>query len=330
MKSLPLAQWLLCLWQARAVGSSWWCFLLIILGIVAVRERSSACFLTRRRVKKRVSSWPELVKAGISLVITMYVLMVSFSELWNGKALISILLVVAVWGMLDYSSAGVSSVWVTLLGFGVAIWFSIIRIPTQGIHMSDSWVGWVQLILLVQNLLSGNIIETWRWLRVGFALSICLVLGITEHHKAERVDGLEWVLLLILPCVCIREKQLISECIVPTIEEICHVGLYTLQDPQKASAKMKLLKEQRQELLFYVMAWSINLGFLSQLEPTILLLLLALGVLVSLRQCYPADEKNEMVRTKAENGSEGVAAVNSSHVIQIDRNIMHQKTWTMA
>ncbi len=61
-KMLPVAQWVLCLLQARAVGASWWAVLLMVLGIMCLEH-----VLPVRRQR----AWPELFRATISLIITM-------------------------------------------------------------------------------------------------------------------------------------------------------------------------------------------------------------------------------------------------------------------
>ena len=62
---LPVAQWTLCLLQARAVGASWWSVLLMVLGIVCLEQ-----LLPVRRQR----AWPELLRATVSLIITMQAL----------------------------------------------------------------------------------------------------------------------------------------------------------------------------------------------------------------------------------------------------------------
>lgn len=94
-------------------------------------------------------------------------------------------------------------------------------------------------------------------------------------------------LFLLLPAIFLKEKQVVTVCIAPILDQICHPGLYPLQDPKKAEARNILLVQQKQEILIYIMSWCVVVGLWAHSRPSVLLWVQVIGgvlYLASLRR----------------------------------------------
>ena len=238
-----MAQWLLCYWQGRAVQAPWWSVFLLVVGIIALEMLLPA---------RRQRAWPELFRAGVSLLITMYasffvgcnpahalgcryVTGVVFEEVWGGRALVPIILLVSVGGMvdLDYDELFCAhwglDTFLSVVGLSLVV---LLPEPGAGSNLRGDWLGWMQLVLSLHMLLVGNMGlnsssegRAWRW---GSSLLLCVIMAVMAETTKKVASGLAWVLVLV-PCLCVREKRLISRCIVPILETLCHAGQYPLK-----------------------------------------------------------------------------------------------------
>ncbi len=233
-----------------------------------------------------------------------------FESMWDGRALVPVVVTVAVCGMLDYEAPFPG--WdrsLSAVGLGVVVvaaWSG----EAASMHLRSDWVGWVQLALALHMLLVGNVTEgkEWRW---ACAVGLCVMVGLSPEQRLRR--DAPW-LLLVAPCLCVREKVLISKCIVPIIEALCQVGQFPLQarapplrvgkkgrdtcaqDPKKATARLAMVQQQQQETLFYLVAWSVTLGLWSMHQPMVLFWALLLGGLFSLRTDFQKPKEEAAIR----------------------------------
>jgi hypothetical protein len=209
---LPLPQWLLCVWQARTVGAPWWSVLAIILCMAALEFAASEHLPAR--------AWADMVRACISLVMTMHVAILLYADVW---ALSPILLGLAAWALCMPEPPSLPA---DLLAWGLCLW-SVCAGPLLLKAEEEALVGvvgWIHLVLLLHMLLLSNRPnERWRW---AFALSVCLVVGTVPE---QRLDSQSPWLLLSLPSLGMHARRLVTGSIVPIIETLCHPGLYPLQ-----------------------------------------------------------------------------------------------------
>ena len=313
----PIAPWLLCLWQARAVGASWWADLLLVLGVIC---------LERLFPVERAKAWPELVRGWVSLIVTMYVMGVLYGHMWNGRALIPILLCSAVWWLLDYPEENIQrlNLIFNVLGLALSIWCVCSGPTAHPAPLWNNWIGWFHLALATHHLIVGggqrsptskkNKESTTKIWRIGCALCTCILLSI---YPEPRLETQSVGLLFIIPSLCIHNKQLITQCITPILETMYHPGTISPLLLQTTSVMCnRLLKQQKQETLFYLTAWSIALGLASIMNPWILLGAMLLGFLMSLQRRQMANSR------KTE--TEPSAGKNEAHphVIKIDPSIL--------
>lgn len=184
--TLPVAQWLICIWKARSVRAPWWALLVMTLLLLGVER------VTRPR---EASCWPELVRACVSLVITMHVAVVLVGD--AHRLLVPVVFCMAVWGVRDeipsYGWEGTVTVIVNLVGLGAGLW------NVCGGALDDAG-DWVQLVFLMHTLLAGTVHETYAGVmavRTALALSVVVIAEVAAQPAAQP----QWVGLLVLPCI---------------------------------------------------------------------------------------------------------------------------------
>jgi hypothetical protein len=274
-----LAQWLLCLWQARALHAPWWALPAIMLPMLCIET-----VLPDRRAGKQ-RAWPELLRAWVTLALIMHACLLLYGGLWNGgRALGPILLTVAAWGLKPPSKTR-EPWWVEAgaiaVGVGVGVW-SVCAATGGTATGRGGWVDWLQLVLYLHMLMLSNnstvaLQDEWVWYArplLGL-VGLCLVLTLCGGDDG-RIDDSPW-LLLALPAMCIHARRLVGRFIAPIVE-----GL--IASPQAGPRAEAMLRQQRQELLFYVMAWSVVVSWGLRPVPGLLLGVLVVGVLMSLRR----------------------------------------------
>ena len=269
--AMPIGQWLLCVWQARQLQAPWWSVLLLVCAIAGLEQIAP---------ERRHRAWPELVRVCVSLVICVFVISIVLGEQWRGRALVPILMLVCVLGLLDYKPNAhvcvMGSLLAVLVGVGCVLWGP----ERKGMPLVSGWLGWVQLALALQALLVGNNAQqhAWApWVRLSSGVGVCLVVLVCPQQRIETESA--WVLLL-LPCICMLEKILISACIVPIVETLLPIAV---GGSKQTKVQNMLLRQQHQEILFYIVAWSVALGLGSRTMPNLLLGVLLVGGLMSLR-----------------------------------------------
>ena len=211
-----VAQWLVCLWQARALHAAWWEVLVILLVLVAVE---TLLMPPRRAVPQR--GWPELVRACVTLVFVYWVCMVLF----GGRTLGTLLLLLAGWALLPFAPVPYAEIALPIMdgvGFVVAVLSSSSVLGTVEEHpvREPGAAGWVHLVCVLHLLLVSNRHEAMSVWRMGVSVvGLPLMLGLYPaptliHHAAP------WLLLL-LPSVGMHMQQLVGQYIAPIVETLC-------------------------------------------------------------------------------------------------------------
>ena len=222
---MAVAQWLLCVWQARAVQASWWAVLVLVLslhGVDLVVDRVS----NRRGPMHR--GWPELLRAWITLIFINFACMILLGGLWSGgRALGTLLLLLVAWAvLLPAWEQGVPVMPLDMIGLAIAITAVCTGPPAPATTNHHDWMGWVHLIVLLHLLLMSNRHETISPWRLGSALlALPLVVGLAPEQTLT--NDAAW-LLLALPSIAMQMQQLVNDFIRPIVETICHPGLYSV------------------------------------------------------------------------------------------------------
>ena len=289
---IMLAQWLLCLWQARAMRAPWWTLPAIMLPMLCIET-----LLPDRRTGKH-RAWPELLRAWVTLALIMHACLLLYGGLWNGgRALGPILLTVAAWGLRAPSKQ--SEPWwiepAAMGGGGGGGGGAVCDAPGGG-PPPVAGSGWLQLVLRLHMLMLANnsttaLQDEWVWYArplLGL-VGLCLVLTLCGGGDGQ-IDDSPW-LLLALPAMCMHARRLVGRFIAPIVE-----GLIT--SPLSGPRTEALLRQQRQELLFYMMAWSVVISWGFGSVPGLLLGVLVAAGLMALRrqpsQQQPSHNNNNL------------------------------------
>jgi hypothetical protein len=279
-----LAQWLLCLWQAQRVQAPWWALVAIMGPMMGVEA-----LLPGRRARPN-RAWPELLRAGVTLMVIMHACLVLYANLWKGgRALGPILLTVATWGLTPFQNHAPRGRWLEPLAFAVGVGVGVWSLSAGGGQQQPfrGWLEWVHLVLRLHMLMLANnkdvlfFMEEGWWIRPVVGLvGLCIVCAVHGGEGGTTiVDDSPW-LLLALPCMCMHARRLIWQFIAPIVE---------LGGGDAARQK---------EVLLYIMAWSVVLGWGCRPLPTLLLVGLAAAALASFRRGGPAAEPEPQLINK--------------------------------
>lgn len=233
-----VAQWLLCVWQAKAINASWWAIVLLLFTLWVIETKVMP---SRRPSVQR--GWPELLRAWITLISIYWACMLFLGNLWSGgRALGTILIVITACGLIiippTYSFLKTSTFYYFLFFFDVlALLICILSlfivecIPSVQHHlirMPRDWLGWIHLVCLLHLLLVSNRHEDISLWRICGSTLVILPLIIPSMTSTACQPTTTIWMLLILPSIAIQMQQLITEYIIPIIEHICSPGLYVL------------------------------------------------------------------------------------------------------
>jgi hypothetical protein len=292
MLLLPVSSWLLCIWQARQVGATWWGVLITILVVqlsIMLLERLASSSNTSYGEHLSVCGWPELLRASVGITLTVYVVKSAIIDFLpssgEGTSIVMMLLVLA--GVMDYEfpfswRSHVLISLVAIIAVCLREWGDFIQAPVKPFN----FIQWLQFFLSMHAMMVGHTVSAERpviyispYVRIACALSVSLFA--TMQYRRTIFS------LMILPSIFFREKNAIVICITPILDTICNSELYPLQDPRKAESRRVLLIQQKQELLFYIMAWCVALGLWAHLRPSVLIWVQIIGgilYLASLRR----------------------------------------------
>jgi hypothetical protein len=315
--TLPVAPWLLCTWQAREIGVTWWGVLLTMLFVhltkMLLETLASASPPTDHTVdiedpqktsKKNKAThnnnrgWPELLRASIGIIISVYVLenllfwVVSSSgegaTVTGGESMnMMFIMLFVLSGVMDYTPP--TSQWsLSLIGLMTVI--GVFLRETHGggsTNIKNDFTNWLQFLLSTHAVMVGYVNphttsseqeaepSNKSLLFDTLVRNLCMISVIfftsTTGSSRNNLALLLTILFLILPALCLKGKQSISDCITPILDQLCHPDLYPLKDPNKAEARNALLMQQKQEILFYIMAWCVVLGLWAHVRPVVLL-----------------------------------------------------------
>jgi hypothetical protein len=237
-----VAQWLLCLWQARAIQASWWAVLVTLVTLLALE---TLLMPPRRAVPQR--GWPELVRACVTLVVVYWVCMMLFGGLWEGgRALGTILLMLAGWALLPFAQVPYPNVVLPLMdatSLAVGVVSSVMLGPAVKLAPVGAAAGWVHLVCALHLLLVSNRHESISVWRMGVSVvGLPLVVGLCP--EPTLVNDAPW-LLLALPSMGMHLQELVAEYITPIVETLCHpevvMGVRTLSCAQSFLYRVTLL-----------------------------------------------------------------------------------------
>jgi hypothetical protein len=272
---LPLASWLLCIWQARRAQAPWWAVLLTML-----------CVQLSKMVLDKVSSessesirrgWPELLRAVASFTLTAYVLQSMLLEIEpSGRITGIVMMAVVAATLMDYKepSGIIRGIFTLAAIVGVVLreWG-----PYTGGNTARGagFTEWVQFLLSMHALLVGHVVpyyyaapqQSASVLRGLCALSVSVL-----ATRGSGPSGSIMHLIFLLPTLSFKQKHSVSTCITPMLDHICHPDLYPIKDPKKAEARRILLMQQKQDILIYIMAWCVVMGLWAHMRPSSVLL----------------------------------------------------------
>ena len=278
---LSAAPWLLCIWQTRRVGAAWW-----VVGITALCVQLVKMLLERiadfnpekgkqsEQPQMMPGGWPELLRAAVGIVISVYVVQRILDEMEWLRGIVLMLMVLA--GVMDYESP---SSWrtyaiISALAFVGVVWGEWGAAAAPAVERA-TFAEYLQFVLSIHGVINGHVVSVEGGANNIFAdgetakRAISLVAVVVLSSRSEGGNALG-MLLMILPAVCLKEKHAITACITPILDQICYPDLYPLRDPRKAEARNLLLVQQKQELLFYIMAWCVVVGLWAQTRPSVL------------------------------------------------------------
>ncbi len=275
---LPMAPWLLCLWQARQAGATWWAVLITFLCVHLIKmlidSKSSLKTEENNAIVKR--GWPELLRGSIGISLSVYVMQRLILDADpSGRISGMVLMIVIIVGIMDYEPAGskrslgiISTL--AIVGFLLREIWSEVSVTTKPFL----FVEWAQFFLSMLALLVGSYPKPSSYHQT--TRSLCIIIIAVMVALPKPPDPLpEYTkiisLLFILPAVCLKIKYAVCTCITPILDQICHSELYPLRDPKKAEARSILLMQQKQEILLYIMAWCVLIGLWAHLRIAILL-----------------------------------------------------------
>lgn len=228
------AQWLLCLWQARAIRASWWAVLLAILTLLGVET----LLMPPRRAVPQHGGWPELVRACITVVFMYFVCMTLLGGLWDGgRAMGTIVLLLAAWALLPCAPAAVpvlAAICLDVMGFVVGVVVvgtgssssssSSSSSPLQQQQQQPQVQGWMHLVCALHLLLVSNrhdSISVWRMGASVVGLPLMMALYPEQQRGSDDSDSYySWLLLLVLPSIGMHMQQLVAQYITPIVETL--------------------------------------------------------------------------------------------------------------
>ena len=289
MLLLPVAPWLLCIWQAREVGATWWSVLITIFCVQLSRMLFEQ-IASDGDYREENSGWPELLRASVGITVSVYVVHHVILDFTTSSCLINIgimLLVLACIMNYDFPFAWRTHVIISIAAI-IAVtlreWGPFLN-PTP--HKEFNFSSWLQFLLSVHAMMVGHtvggsehpVIFISPYVRIACTLSVSFF-ACMQYHKTIFT-------LMVLPSIFFREKNAVTVCIIPIINSLFHSDLYPLQDTHKYEARRILLIQQKQEILFYIMAWCVVLGLWAHIRPSVLFWVQVLGgilYLASLRR----------------------------------------------
>ena len=292
---IPEAQWLLCIWQARRARAPWWAVTVIILCVQLSKHmlEKLASFNPDTPDKKRKGNagWPELLRAAIGITVSVYIVRQILWDIggqnWVTAIMISLLILS---GVLDYALPTSRPIYglVSVLACVGVLWKES---AARGVSEGDAAGGleWFQLVLSTHALAVGYvvpIVEGEKNNGMERIIPLFCVIILTTTTTTETQGGYHFLFLL-LPAIFLKEKQAVTVCIAPILDQICHPGLYPLLDPKKNEARNILLVQQKQEILIYIMSWCVVVGLWAHARPSVLLWVQVIGgvlYLASLRR----------------------------------------------
>jgi hypothetical protein len=222
-----VGQWLLCVWQASAVGASWWAVLMLLLTLWGVE----VAVLPPRRARH---GWPELLRAWVTLISVYWACMLLFATLWSGgRAMGTILVVLTTWALLVVWAPVPQALFVCdVVAMGVGLLATTRLVvdcaPRTHTPLRNDWLGWVHLVCLLHLMLASNRhegVSLWRATASLLVVVPALFLGASSPCVPVSAP---WMLLA-LPSVGMQMQPLIREFIAPLIDGLCHPSLYSLQ-----------------------------------------------------------------------------------------------------
>lgn len=274
--------------------------------------------------------WPELVRASIGIIISVYVMQKIISSiiitieggtlieslvLAGGRSGLGIMFIILM-GVMDYPPP--TSKWALSLILILAVSGVIWRETSGGTssHNDKSMWDWLQLLLSTHAVLVGYASSSSR--SDALTRNACMFFTAVIAQTGSGSPQMNILtLLMILPALCLKGKEFISECIIPILDLILHTDLYPLKDPKKVDARNALLMQQNQEILFYIMAWCVLLGLWAHVRPSVLVCVQIVGgimYLASLRRY------SNIARIR---GKEDVAVSSGSSSMFSNLNMIH-------
>jgi hypothetical protein len=285
MLLLPVASWLLCIWQARQVGASWWVVLITILCVqlskVLLESLASEGVHHEEMIGR---GWPELLRVAVGITITVYVVqlvILDFSPSGSVSQIVMMLLVLACILDYDFPFSWRAHVIMSIMAmFAVTMreWGPFIQNSQPVFNFSH----WLQFVLSIHTMLVGHTVGVSEhpvvfispYVRIACTVSVALFTSMQYHKTALSV--------MILPCMFFREKNAIALTVMPILDSLCHSDLYINQE-----ARRVFIVQQKQEILFYIISWCVVLGLWAHTRPSVLLWVQVMGgilYLASLRR----------------------------------------------
>ncbi len=272
---LPVASWLLCIWQARRAQAPWWAVLLTIL-----------CVLLSKMVLDKVSSesseiirrgWPELLRAAVSFTLTAYVLQTMLLEIEpSGRITGAVMMVMVAASLMDYKepSGNITCIFTLAAIVGVVLRECGPYTGSNTTH-GAGFTEWLQFLLSMHALLVGHVVpyyykahrQSASVVRGLCALSVSVFAMLGSGPSGGIIH-----LILLLPTLSFKQKHAVSTCITPMLDHIYHPDLYPIKDQKKAEARRILLMQQKQDILIYLMAWCMVMGLWAHMRPSSVLL----------------------------------------------------------
>lgn len=276
---LPVASWLLCIWQARRAQAPWWAVLLTIL-----------CVLLSKMVLDKVSSesseiirrgWPELLRAAVSFTLTAYVMQTMLLEIEpSGRITGAVMMVVVAASLMDYKEPSGNITWIFTLAAIVGV---VLREwgPYTGGNTTHGagFTEWLQFLLSMHALLVGHVVPYYYYATehpkrqtVSVVRGLCALSVSVFATRGSIHTGSFLHFIFLLPTLSFKQKHAVSTCITPMLDHIYHPDLYPIKDQKKAEARRILLMQQKQDILIYLMAWCMVMGLWAHMRPSSVLL----------------------------------------------------------
>lgn len=285
---LSVAPWLLCIWQTREIGATWWVVLITALCVQMSKmllERVASFDPDGKTTPTMVAGWPELLRAAVGIAVSVYVvqyIIVEMASLGWLSGIVMMLMVLS--GIMDYEppSSSLTYALISTVAFIGVMWgeWGVER-GAGGGAANKSFAAYLQFLLSIHALLTGHMFSVeeaknsfnmqGETMKRVVSLVALVILSSRDRGTVLNHNQTTIMLMMILPAVFLKEKHAITACITPILDQICYPDLYPLRDPQKAEARNLLLVQQKQELMFYIMAWCVVIGLWAHTRPSVLL-----------------------------------------------------------